>query len=98
MFQYRIKVRGKTYLWGGEQASAGLFDQVYLMLRNDDLGESVKISQLSVDFNNPVVKVLGTFKRGESYTINLRTLTGVWAEVVDADRDTNIDCMIVAKP
>lgn len=94
MFQYRIKVRGKTYLWGGDGISVGLFRHVFLTLRVDELGESVKISQRSVDFNVTTDKVIGTLQRGEVLTVDLRTLTGVWAEVANP-LDTSIDCMLI---
>ena len=95
MFQYRVKVRGKTYLWGGEGIQVGLFQHAFLMLRVDELGESVKISQMSLDFNIQTPKLIGTLKRGEALTIDLRTLGGVWAEVTNDALDTNIDCMLV---
>ncbi len=97
MFQYRVKVRGKTYLWGGEQVIEGFFDQAHLIVRVDEMGESLVIWQKSVDFNNPVVKRIGTLKRGEALTINLRTLSGVWAETTSEAVDSNVDCMIASR-
>ncbi|MDT4737253.1 hypothetical protein [Bradyrhizobium sp. WYCCWR 12699] len=95
MFQYRVKVRGKVYLWGGEDIEQGFHEEAILVLRVDELGESVKLSSRKNIAGVETTTAIGTLKRGEALCIDLNALAGVWAEVANPALDTNIDCMIL---
>lgn len=94
MFQYRVKVRGRTYLFGGAGMVEGAFVDALLALRVDEFGENIAIGTKKPGENE---KRLGELRAGEALTINLYGLTGVWAQTADP-ADSNIDCMIVPKP
>lgn len=97
MFQYRVKVRGTTFLWGGDGISTRFNKDALLMMRVDELGEPVAISTRSEAGANAPASPWGTLKAGEALTINLYGLTGVAAQTANPV-DSHVDCMIVPKP
>jgi len=73
MFTFRTRITaGEIYLWGG----AGVKSDCVLLLRNDENGEPILFGQRKkIDGTLG----LGTLQPGESYTINLKGLAGVFA-------------------
>ena len=44
MIEYRIRVRGTTYLWGSAGVTVNLGWPMFLTIRNDDYGEVISFS------------------------------------------------------
>jgi hypothetical protein len=88
---YKVRVRSTpVYLWG----SAGLkkdltFDKPLLLhVHNDLFGEVVK---LGTQVAAGTKKVLGTLQPGESASIPVQTMTGVYATCT---LETTVSCLI----
>ncbi len=83
-----------TYIWDGAGVEIALADSTVLLhFRVDELGEEV-IFGLRNDTSSPF-KTLGQLKPGESYTLSLRGLRGVFARCVDVNADTRISCALL---
>ncbi|PIS99686.1 hypothetical protein TSA1_02105 [Bradyrhizobium nitroreducens] len=93
--QYRVRVRGKTNLWGG-QAIPELFAPVgYLTVRNEEFGETVTLtSERPKNDGSKEIKDIGKIGRGETYTVKLNELTAVSA-VQDDGRPTFVTCTLL---
>jgi hypothetical protein len=93
---YRVRVRSKTYLWGGPGIGVKLHDlvPVYLTVRNDELGEAVTIGREERHTDNTVEqKPYGLLARGQTYTMHLSNVASVYAEQKDG-LPTTISCEI----
>ena len=94
MQNYRVKVRGETYLWGGP-AIQKRFEPpspLYLHFRVDETGEPVSVSRKE-KFDSKI-EPLGSLKPGECYTIALNGVVGIIATTVDP-ADTYVECSII---
>lgn len=94
MYTYRVKVRRRTYLWGGEGIKNAFNPKTptYLHFRVDEIGEPIKFGTQS-EFSGTLTE-LGTLKPGESFTVPLKDIVGVYASL-DDPQDTYIDCTLI---
>jgi hypothetical protein len=95
METWKVKVHPKkplTYLWGGEKVDEPLDTPLLFTLRVDELGEDITFGRRD-NTSNPV-KTLGSLQRGESFTVSLKGLRGIWAKCIDAKVDTIVFCSI----
>jgi hypothetical protein len=92
---YRVRVRQRVYLWGGQQSTASIVEiaSMFLTVRNDDSGEPVTIkTEIAAVGGGRVEKDdLGKLLRGQACTIKLNGLIGVYA-VQDDGRPTFLNC------
>jgi hypothetical protein len=97
MQNYRVKVRGETYLWGGSLIEKKFEPQspVYIHFRVDETGEQIKLARKQDQ--NSSLEQLGFLNPGESFTIQLRGLVGVIASTVDPV-DTYVECSLLTAP
>ena len=93
MITYRVKVRGLTYLWGGDMSPATDLTSIYLHFRVEESGETVVIS--TREKKNDALKLVGTLKPGESFTMPLNNLSGVAAHLPEP-ADTYVECAVFA--
>lgn len=89
MFQYIVRVRDKTYVWGSNDLGVSLSSSVLLVINNDAFGETVEIA--SEDLTG-ASKSLGTLLPGQCWTLELNGLRGVTAS---CDTDTTLACAIL---
>jgi hypothetical protein len=89
MFGYEVRVRGTTYLWGSKGISANLHWPLLLAIRNDVVGEPIKIQS---ETDKGVKTLIGTLDAGECHTVSLLGLRGVLAT---CDPDSTVTCMIL---
>jgi hypothetical protein len=94
MYQYRVRIRKKSFLWGGSQVTSNLHvasasptdsgitnTPLFLTIRVDDAEEVVAIGQAHFDPAGAFKeRSLGTLAGGQSYTLILNSLCGVFAE------------------
>jgi hypothetical protein len=94
---YRIRVRSKTYLWGGSKIVEDLTGDVvpvFLTIRNDDFGDPISIvAEAHPLVGGPTTKKIGTLEGGQSYTLHLTGVSGVYAEQ-ESKRPTLVTCEI----
>lgn len=92
MQSYDVKIVSgveRTYIWGSEGVGIALADSdVLLHFRVDDFGEEIAIGWRN-DTSSPF-KDLGKMKPGESFTIPLKGLRGVYAKCVQSTSDTKV--------
>lgn len=91
---YRVKVRGRTFLYGGDDVQAlhkppGTLNMV-LFFRVSDVGETIKFGVRRV--GQPLTD-LGSLGAGECFVIHLDGVAGVYA-VVAAPEDSDVDCTL----
>lgn len=91
MFQYRIKVRGTSYLWGGAGLSRAEDSSAILVIRVDEFGELVELGARTHPTGE---RMFGTLKPGEAFSIPLKGFVGVFARTADPI-DSAIDCAII---
>lgn len=83
-----------TFIWGGAGVEIALSDSnVLLHFRVDELGEEVVFGHRN-DTSSPF-KTLGQLKPGESFTLSLKGLRGIFARCVDTNADTKITCSLL---
>jgi hypothetical protein len=92
MYTYRVKVRKRTYLWGGAGALAELRSPLYLVFRVDDTGERVRFG-ISRRDGVAADQPRGALEAGETFCVALTDLVGVYAE---CDHDTYVTCTVMA--
>lgn len=95
MFSYRSRIRTKTFLWGGRGVTANLGSPspIFLTIRVDDASDAVAIGQTRRDSGNLTEIPLGKLAEGESFTIALNNVCGVFA-APDNDNSTFLSCTI----
>lgn len=96
MYNYRVKVRQQTYLYGGAnvKTEAGTFNSnLVLFMRVDDLGEDIKFGIRRK--KDGAVQDLGTLRPGESYALKLEDVSGVYATASD-ENDTTVECSLLS--
>jgi hypothetical protein len=92
MNQYEVKVRGRMYLWGSHGVTVNLAWPMLLTFRVDIFGEPITFgTETATSQDNP--KTFGQLQPGESYTIPLQGLSGVFA---NCDLDSLVHCMLIA--
>ena len=89
MYNYIVKVRGKTYIWGSSDLKIGLKLPLILAIQNDALGDPVEVTSEKTT-GNPLV--LGTIQPGQCWTLPLEGLRGV---SVTCPTDTTLACSIL---
>lgn len=95
MESWKVKVHPRqpvTYLWGGEKVDEPLDATLILTLRVDELGETIVFGRRD-NTSNPI-KTLGTLQAGESFTVSLKGLRGIWAKCADPKVDTHVYCCV----
>src|SRR5512135_432503 len=90
MSRYRVKVRGTKFLWGSSGVTVNLEWPMLLTIRVDEFGEPITFGTESTSENSH--KTFGTLQPGESYTIPLLNLRGVFAH---CDLDSNVSCTLL---
>ena len=97
MTPYRVKVvrsavHRVTYLWGGAGIEVSLASNFAFTFRVPDDGESIVFGVIK---SNPRREIrLGRLEVGESFTIPLQDVSGVYAHSVVDLHDTYVDCHI----
>ncbi len=95
MESWRVKVHPRlpvVYLWGGDQVDAPTDAALVLTFRVDDFGYPITFGRRD-NSSNPI-GTLGTLKPGESFSIELQQLRGVWAKCVDPQVHTYVYCCL----
>jgi hypothetical protein len=94
---YRIRVRSKTYLWGGSKIDKDLsFDviPVFLTIRNDDFGDAISVTIERHALSGEITEEkIGILEGAQAYTLHLDKVRGVYA-VQDRGRPTLVTCEI----
>ena len=90
MTQYEVKVRGRMYLWGSAGVTVNLAWPMLLAFRVDVFGEAITFGTETSTPNSVVT--FGTLQPGESYTIPLQNLRGVFA---NCDLNTSVYCTLI---
>jgi hypothetical protein len=75
MRRYRVKVRGRVYLWGSAGIDTNSDLPLLLSVRVDDFGEPVtlEIKRRGED----ELELLGTLQPGETYTLPITQMQGL---------------------
>ena len=89
MIRYQVKVRGTMYLWGSAGITVDLEWPLLLNIRNDVFGEPVTFGTETTSADSR--KTFGTLQPGESYTIPLLNIRGVFAS---CDLDSPVTCTL----
>jgi hypothetical protein len=91
---YRMRVRGKKYLWGGPGVTSNLEETppLFLTIKNDDFGETISFGTSRM-FGGFQEQSLGKIEPGQTYTLILLHISGVYASQ-DDDRPTFVNCTI----
>lgn len=94
MFEYEVKIRQanqRTYIWGGEGINYELLSQLILIVRVlEKVGETVTLS-IQRKVTNPKTIEIGTLQEGETFTIPLNEISGVFME---SSFDTIVRCSL----
>jgi hypothetical protein len=98
MIDYSVKVRGSAdkpmYLWGSNGIKVTHVWPLLLTIRNDVLGERVTFGTERISEGRPPGReTIGTLLPGESYTLPLLNLKGVFA-FCDPDLDSTVQCTL----
>jgi phage-related protein len=93
MYNFRVKVRQDTYIWGGAGINVPTKAKAYLHFRVDETGESISITIIK---NDGQQEAIGELKPGEGYTLRLENLRGVKAVCPPEQHDTFVDCTILS--
>lgn len=84
----------RTYLWGGEEVGIEYADLTFFLhFRVPEDGEEIIFGHRNK--TSSPFKTLGNLKPGESFTIPLKELRGVFARCVDSHSDTRVECSLV---
>jgi hypothetical protein len=93
MVPYRVKVRGRTFLWGGAEVTKKFDnDHLFIHFRVDETGEQIRFGVVK-DAGAPLDD-FGSLLPGECYTLKLNGIIGVFASL-DDPQDTYVDCAII---
>jgi hypothetical protein len=89
----RPVVRRVTFLWGGAGVDAQLSSGLILCFRVPDEGEPIVFG---VTKNNPRREIrLGRLEAGESFSVPLNGISGVYARTTADTHDTYVECELV---
>jgi hypothetical protein len=89
MYNYIVRVRGTTYVWGSGTLTVALAWPLLLVINNDLLGDPI---DLGSDTTGPGPTSYGTLQPGECWTLPLQGLRGVFASCTT---DTTLACSIL---
>ncbi|MBK6006875.1 hypothetical protein JJB11_12310 [Ramlibacter ginsenosidimutans] len=89
MFQYIVRVRDKTYVWGSSDLESAFPLPLVLVVNNDAFGDAVQIASESPQ---GVPTVLGMLQPGQCWTLVLTGLRGVTATCAT---DSTLACAIL---
>jgi hypothetical protein len=91
---YEVKVRGTMFLWGsaGITVDAAFSKPILLHVRNNVFGEVVTVG---TQIASGPQTILGTLQPGESYSIPIQNISGVFATCA---LETSVDCLIHTSP
>jgi hypothetical protein len=93
MDNYKVKVMNDdTYLWGGEGVKLDLSVPLLLTIRVEDFREPITFGIESTASDSR--KTLGVLKAGETYTVLLKGLRGVFARCERTNVDANVTCYL----
>lgn len=91
---YRVKVLNRdTYLWGGAGITLNLAVQLLLWVRVDEFGEPVTIGTEMTTTGSR--KTIGVLQPGESYTIPLNGVRGVFCVCNTPQGDSPVHCSLI---
>lgn len=82
LYSYKFKARPTTeqsYVWGGEGVTSELNSNLFLTIRVEETGEEVEFGTLRRDSGAPTRQSFGRLLPGQSYTVRLDGITGVYA-------------------
>ncbi len=91
MIQFRLRIKQRTFLVGGDLLSTALDARAHLYVRVDEAGEAVTLTSRkgAAAFSN-----VGKLSAGESMVVPLEGLTAV-VGATSSPFDTFVDCVIV---
>jgi hypothetical protein len=100
MFEYRVKIGRRKYLWGGARIEASLSSSLILHLRVDDEGEPIVVGVNRISPRREIR--IGELRVGECFSIPLDGISGVFAECIvdtfgefaESPIDTFVRCFI----
>jgi|GEM_PF-4839092 len=95
MLTYKVKVLPEAqpvYLWGGDGIEEPLEVQMILTVQVCERGAKIKI--LRVGPSSTPVKTLGVLRPGETYSIPLKSLKGVFVECDDPKVRSHVLCTL----
>lgn len=90
MYNYVVKVRGKTYVWGSSGITVALSWPLLLVINNDPVGDPVELGSDTGAGHNSY----GTLQPGECWTVPMQGLRGVFANCVT---DSTLACAILVQ-
>lgn len=90
MDSYSIKVRDTMYLWGSAGITVNLSWPLLLFIQNDVFGDPVTVGTETTTAGSR--KTFGILQPGESYTIPLLNIRGVFATCA---KDSDVTCTIL---
>jgi hypothetical protein len=95
MNQYKVRVRGQTYLWGSASTTEKLAAQVALTIHVDKFGEQIDLYKTAADDPPPQPgekdALFSTLQPGGCLTVALNGLTGIFAFCA---LSTNVKCTL----
>jgi hypothetical protein len=93
---FRVKVRKKTYLWGGEgvKKAPKNLSGLFLHFRVDEEGEPITFGTRTISGKRFNEEEYGELQPGECCILALRDLAGIFALCEDP-KDSNVDCVLV---
>lgn len=79
---FQVRVRSRRYLWGGPGITANLNTQapLFMTLNVQEGGESIALGQVRRDGGKLQEVALGSLGAGESYTVALNNISGLYAD------------------
>lgn len=91
---YRVKILDRdTYLWGSAGITVNLGVQLLLCIRVDEFGEPITIGTETTSPGSR--KTFGVLQPGESYTIPLNGLRGVFSVCNTPHADSIVSCWVI---
>jgi hypothetical protein len=94
-YRVRVKLSEVTYLWGGKEVKEPFPTKFHLFFRVDDNGERIKFGVRVKDKKSgPQETEVGILYPGESFSIPLDNLTGVYAACTELAH-TFVDCTVI---
>ena len=86
---YEVRVRGTLYLWGsaGITVNANFATPLLLHVRNNVFGQPIELHTKTTSS----AAALGTLQPGETYTIPIQNMSGVYATCTG---ESLVDCLL----
>lgn len=92
MHTFKVKVRATpTYLWGDASLRDAFPLDLPITFRVDDFGEAIAFGTQD---ENGDPHTFGTLQPGGTYSMNLKSTTGIFAKCVDPEVHTFVVCTI----